>query len=150
MHILRNELRIDCPILAIECDPIMLQWGRTYFGMENIHDLSVLEGDALELVHTIHMQADLIIVDLFNDLDVIDGAEDPVFLGALARSLAPHGTLAFNTIGHDPASTERSVRSADGLRACGLHVDELHAQEQNVVLVARHREIARDGQGPAV
>lgn len=133
--ILRRELGLSCPITAIELDPAMIAAGRAHFGLDRVAALHVIEGDATVRVHALHERFDLVVVDLFDDLDLARGTDTLGFAHALRDRC--QGTLCFNTVGHDPNSRARCDRVAANLRRVFNTVDELSLEGVNRLFIAR-------------
>ncbi len=136
-RILRTELGLSCSITAVENDPLMVEWARTHFGLDKIDDLTLLEMDAVQALATLPQAFDLVIVDLFFELDVALGATHPDFLNHLRNKVLPGGTLLFNTITHDAPSTVLSARIGEQLRLCFGSVTERRYDGDNVMFIAR-------------
>ena len=136
-RILRNELRLSCPIIGLDGDVTMLELARRSFHVDRLGDLKLIEMDAFAFMRDQHSQYDLVIVDLFTELDFAEGVESPAFIRALRRSTGPHGTLCINTVVHDAHTGERSARCCHELRLCFDHVEEHRYEGQNRVFIAR-------------
>ena len=114
------ELRPDLPRLAIE-----------YLGLDDDPRLYIRIGDALELLDTAE-PADLIFVDLYNDLGPAAGHLAWTFLENCQKKLAPNGWLIINQW----ATDDGKPLGAALLR--GLyhrHYWELPVKEGNVILM---------------
>ncbi len=99
VHILKNELKIQGHITAVEYDEIMVQIAQKYFDLQLFNNLDVITEDAF--IYT-SKQAnkntfDLIIVDLFEDNKAVDKIYDAGFNEQLLQ-MCPHGTIIINTI----------------------------------------------------
>ena len=136
-RIIRDELGLHCHITAVENDPLMIEWARTHFGLDDFADLTLLEMDAVQAVATLPQAFDLVIVDLFVELDVAPGTAEPNFLNMVRDKVLPGGTLLFNTITHDAPSTVLSARIGEQLRLCFGSVTERCYEGDNVMFIAR-------------
>ena len=136
-RILRDELRLSCPMTAVENDPLMVDWARTHFGLDTIADLTLMEMEASEALAMLPQAFDLVIVDLFVELDVAPGAASENFLNQLRDKTLPQGTLLFNTIAHDGPSTIVSARIGEQLRLRFSTVIERPYERDNVMFIAR-------------
>lgn len=87
-------------ITGVDLDPEVIRLGRKYFGLDEIAGLEWVIADAMEYVHMTNETWDLVIVDLFVDDKVPDGAEQHGFLQKLPRLLRPKGLLLFNRLMH--------------------------------------------------
>lgn len=140
-HILRHERNSTAPILAVELDPLMIRLAHEHFRAGTLTDLTILEGDALAFVRTEPRAFDLVLVDLFHDLDLAPGVDTAEFLQGLAARTAPDGDLLFNTVAHDAMGQARSERIGLGLRQCFDRVEELQLEGLNQVFHARSSRI---------
>ena len=134
-HIVRKELHISAPITAVEIDPTMIALGRTHFGLDRIADLKIVEADAIMHVHADRQRYDLVVVDLFEDLDLARGVDTLGFAHALRDRC--EGVLCFNTVAHDPVSEARCQRVHAHLQKVFGTVDELRLEGVNRVFIAR-------------
>ncbi|MBK7382788.1 MAG: methyltransferase domain-containing protein [Flavobacteriales bacterium] len=134
-RILRAELHIGAPITAVEWDPAMIKVAREHFGSEQYQDLTVVEGDATVQVHALKDRFDLVLVDLFDDLDLARGIDAMGFAHALRDRCS--GVLCFNTVGYDEASDRRCELVRENLARVFGSVDELRSMGVNRVFIAR-------------
>lgn len=133
--ILRNELGMVMPITAVEIDPAMVELGRRYFGLGALKDLQIEMGDATVMVHALKERHELVVVDLFDDLDMARGVDTMGFAHALRDRCS--GTLCFNTVAYDAASGARCQRVRDNLERVFGTVNELVLEGVNRVFIAR-------------
>ncbi len=136
-HILRNELKLACPISAIELDPVMIQLGKDLFGMARLTEFDVVQGDATVRLHAMRERYDLVVVDLFDDLDLARGADTPGFAHALRDRCEIDGTVCFNTVMYDALSERRCDRVRENLGKIFSRVDELDLEGVNRLFIAR-------------
>ncbi len=136
-HILRNELGITAPITAVDNDPVMLRWARTHFGADAIPDLTLLEQDAPQGLEALTEAFDLVIVDLFQELDTPPELSEDAFMDLLRIRTLMGGTLLYNTIAHDEASSAVSARIGRQLRLRFNSVSERGYEGDNRVFIAR-------------
>jgi spermidine synthase len=136
-HILRNELGIQAPITAVELDPAMIAIANRHFGYDRLPGITLLQGDATILVHGLRERFDLVLVDLFDDLDLARGVDTNGYIHALRDRCTDGGTVCFNTVAHDAGSDERCERVLHQLRKIFHHVRELRYEGMNRVFIAR-------------
>ncbi|HEY0978349.1 MAG TPA: methyltransferase domain-containing protein [Flavobacteriales bacterium] len=135
-HILRKDRRYNGPITGVDIDPVMLQLARDRFGAEGLPGLELVQADALDFVAVQRTTYDLVLVDLFNDLDLAPGVDEAAFLRDLHPITAPGGHLLFNTVAYHAPSRERSERIGLGLRQLFNRVEPMRCEGQNVVFIA--------------
>jgi len=133
--ILREELGIAARITAIELDPAMVRIAQAHFGLERHADLKVIIGDATIQVHALRQRFDLVVVDLFDDLDLARGVDSRAFVHGLRDRCAEGGTVCFNTVSYDAASDRRCKAVVDHAMAIFQEVHEFRAEEVNRVFI---------------
>lgn len=116
--ILRKELRIQAPIVGVDGDPGMLDLARTRFKVDRLGGIHLVEMDAFQYLTTATGRFDLVVVDLFHELDMAPGLEDPETVRQLGTTLTENGSVCINTVVHDRVSDERSQRLGLHLRHC--------------------------------
>ncbi|MGV3636701.1 MAG: fused MFS/spermidine synthase [Flavobacteriales bacterium] len=133
--ILRDERGITARITAIELDPMMVQVARDHFALERHQDLHVILGDATIQVHAIRQRFDLVLVDLFDDLDLARGVDSRAFLHGLRDRCVEGGVVCFNTVAYDAASDRRCQAVHDHALAVFSRVHELRLEDVNRVFI---------------
>ena len=133
--ILRKEMGCDAQITAVEIDPKMTHIGRSEFDLGNLADLIIIDGDATVRIHALPERYSLVVVDLFEDLDLARGVDTMGFAHALRDRC--DGTLLFNTVGYNAESRQRCDRVKENLTRCFHTVDELVLEDVNRVFIAR-------------
>jgi len=99
VYILKNELKIQGYITAIEYDEIMVEIANKYFDLQQFNNLDVITEDAFVYAaeQADKSNFDLIIVDLFEDNKAVEKIYDAAFNDQLLQ-MCPHGTIIINTI----------------------------------------------------
>jgi spermidine synthase len=136
VHILRKELRLGMPITIVELDPVMVNLARTRFELDTMKDVRVITGDATIQVHALQERFDLVLVDLFEDLDMARGIDSRAFVQGLRERCAEGGKVCFNTVGHDARSKRRCDKIKDLLCDAFDNVREWRTEDLNRVFVA--------------
>lgn len=137
IRILREELGLRCPITVVEWDPAVVAVAREHFALDRQEALTLITGDAVIQVQAMRERFDLVLVDLFDDLDLARSVDTAGFAHGLRDRCAEGGTVCFNTVAYDEASAERCQRVHDNLARTFLHVDELQAEEMNRIFLSR-------------
>ncbi len=137
VHILRKEFGLKAPITAVEIDPTMIHLARTEFQLDSYADLKLVQGDAIVQIHAIRDRFDLVVVDLFADLDLAHGVDTSGFAHALRDRCGEDGILCFNAVAYDPTSAARCERVKEHLTRVFHSVEELNVEEVNRVFIAR-------------
>ncbi|MCB0769349.1 MAG: hypothetical protein KDC00_02965 [Flavobacteriales bacterium] len=136
LEILRDDLRSGAPITAVELDPTMVEIARDQFDLGRFRDLTLVLGDAMIQVHALRERYELVLVDLFDDLDLARGVDSRAFIQGLRDRCAENGTVCINTVGHDPHSVERCERVLLHARRTFHHVQELRLEGVNRMFIA--------------
>ncbi len=135
-HILRHELGLATRLIGVDQDPVMLDLARTRFPLDPADDLQLVQADAMAHVAERQDRFDLILIDLFHDLDLAPGVEMPRFLAEIRRLASPNGLVLVNTVVHDELSAARSARLRDELRLLFTDVREQRYERTNLVYIA--------------
>lgn len=135
--ILRNELGVTAPITAVELDPAMVELARRHFALDGIPEMKVISGDATIQIHALKERFDLVLVDLFDDLDLARGVDSRGFLHGLRDRCADGGVLCFNTVAYDEASDVRCQAVHDHAQRVFHAVEELRLEGLNRMFIAR-------------
>lgn len=136
-NILRDELGLTMPITAVELDPVMLDLARSHFELDRYTDVEVILGDATIQVHALKERFDLIIVDLFDDLDIARGVDSRSFLHGLRDRCSMDGVVCFNTVGYNEASKTRCDAVKAHAQRVFSTVEELVLEDINTVFIIR-------------
>ncbi len=135
-HILRSEMGLRTSITGVDDDEQMLQLARNHFPVEAKGDLDLVRSDAFDFVAGHSGTFDLIVIDLFQDLDFAQGVEGRAFLTGIRRLASPGCPVLVNTVVHDEKSALRSARLWDELRLLFTEVLEQRYEENNRVYIA--------------
>jgi spermidine synthase len=137
VHIIRAELGIPAHITAIEIDPVMVSLAQEHFALDRHAGIEIIQGDAVIQVQALRQHYDLVVVDLFDDLDLAQGVDTRGFAHGLRDRCTEGGTVCFNTVSYDAASELRCTRIQDNLRRVFSTVEEFRTEELNRVFIAR-------------
>lgn len=134
-RILRDELGLSMHITAIESDPAMVALARSQFGLDRYSLLEVITGDATIQLHVMKERFDLVIVDLFDDLDLARGVDSRSFLHGLRDHCAEGGKVCFNTVAHDFTSAKRCSMVKTHAQHVFHTLEELVLEDINSVFI---------------
>jgi spermidine synthase len=93
---LRQDFNYVKQIDAVEIDPIIIDIARTEFGISETEFIKIHCIDAFEFVKTNNKNFDVIIVDLYIDLNVPDKFLNLEFWDHVINSKSSKGTIIFN------------------------------------------------------
>lgn len=134
---LREELKYEGHITAIELDPVVIGLAATEFGVKPDSQLEIVCADAFAWVHTAPAaHFGLLIVDLFVDLDLPAGLQTATFWQQVWRVLRPGGYVLFNTLTEVPLYVANQELPAY-LAGVGFSVKDLEVERLNQLLILR-------------
>lgn len=93
---LREEFGYSRQITAVELDKSIINIALHEFGLIRDKKLSIIHGDALQVVSDLDTRFDLIIIDLFIHTEVPEVFYEPPFWIDIHRLLSRRGTFLFN------------------------------------------------------
>lgn len=102
VKLLRNKYHQTAPIHAVDYDEEVIKIGKQFFGLDTYVDLKISCSDAIEFLEKNTEVFDLIIIDLFQELDVPNIFHQPHFIELAKARLAPNGTILFNKVTMNP------------------------------------------------
>ncbi len=103
-----EEIAPHIHITGVEIDAEVVRLGRNHFDLDRYAGMEVVIRDAVKYVEACAARYQLIIVDLFVDAVVPQGAEQEGFLRKIAELLEPGGLLLFNRLMHSPTLRQQS------------------------------------------
>jgi len=136
-RILQEEWGSTAAITAIELDLRMIELARAHFGLDQYCDLNVILGDATIRIHALRERFDLVLVDLFDDLDLARGVDSSAFMHGLRERCDEHGVVCFNTVAFDQESEERCQAVHDHAQRVFHEVNELKLEGMNRMFILR-------------
>ena len=83
-------------VIGVEYEDMILKWYRTY--CKPTPQLNLIHADAATYVNQDKTQYDVIVCDLYNDLDVPDPFQSSSFIARLTQRLSKDGVLVFNKV----------------------------------------------------
>ncbi|MCB0791623.1 MAG: hypothetical protein H6595_11425 [Flavobacteriales bacterium] len=138
--ILHSELHLPCSVVGVEGDPVMLDLAARPLGAFDQERVQVILSDAVAWARTAEVEPfDLVVVDLFIDLDVPAEAATAQFQEDIQRLTTRSGRIVFNTIAHDEESATQSSRIASEMRQWSDAVDVFVYNSLNRVFIARSK-----------
>lgn len=93
---LRDDFNYQKHITAVDIDPVIIDIAKREFDIKDSSTLKIICQDALQYVHQNTQQFDLIIIDLFIDIDVPKQFLELPFWETIIKSKSSNGVILFN------------------------------------------------------
>ncbi|MFD2787686.1 spermidine synthase [Hymenobacter rubripertinctus] len=134
---LRQERGVTGPITAVELDPVVIRVAAEEFGIETGPGLHIVCADAFVWVRTAPAAAfELVVVDLFLDLELPAGLGDGAFWRHLLRLTRPGGWVLCNLLTSAELWPEGQPLSGF-LEQLGFEVKDVEVEQFNRLLILR-------------
>lgn len=134
---LRNDFNYLKKITAVEIDPVIINIANTEYGIIENNNLNIHCIDAYDFLKTNHSLFDLIIVDLYIDLNVPDKFLKLEFWEAVLRAKSLRGDVIFNASVGKNVSTSKLDTIISFLRSKVFKVSVFeNVNNTNTVIVA--------------
>jgi spermidine synthase len=139
VNLLRKEYHLTMPITALEIDPVVIDLGKKYFGLNDYANLTMINEDAFEFVKRENDSFDLIIVDILVNDEVPTRFHSREFVSYLEKMSHGSTIILFNKV----LSSERSRRDytnltaemADAFGSVNILTYEVHNVTNKIVCV---------------
>lgn len=93
---LRQDFKYSKLITAVDIDPAIIDIAKNEFNLKESENLQIICADALQFMASTTSHFDLIIIDLFVDIEVPPPFLDLNFWNDVTKACAPNGTILFN------------------------------------------------------
>ncbi|MEZ4801735.1 MAG: fused MFS/spermidine synthase [Gelidibacter sp.] len=93
---LREDFKYSNPIMAVDIDQKIIEIAKHEFNLKDDGNLSIICEDALEFMALNKTQYDLIIIDVFIDMDVPEAFLAIPFFEDVLKSSSANGSIVFN------------------------------------------------------
>lgn len=87
----------DTKITGVDIDPIFIEYGKKYFGLDELSIQTVVD-DAYAFIKKTKDKYDLIIIDVYQGRDVPEGFDTPAFVRKVSSLLDESGVVVFNRL----------------------------------------------------
>mgnify|MGYP003966428505 FL=1 len=131
VSIIREEYKLNFPIIAIEKDPVVIKLGKKYFNIERFQNLQVLPQDAATYVLQNKQLFDLIVFDIYINDIIPSYFESIEFLHALKKQLTPTGMLLFNKDVNNPSMNASLLQLETNLNTTFPSVEKFQLVKNN-------------------
>jgi spermidine synthase len=104
-----DEIKFKGKITGVELDPNVIEIANTYFGLNQIRNLKIINDDAFEFVLKTKEKYDLIIIDIFQDTKMPNFLFEDFFINRINFLLNVNGFILFNTMTLNKKDKDRNV-----------------------------------------
>lgn len=105
-----DEIEYKGKVTGVEIDPEMIQIANEYFNLNQIKQLEIVIDDAFEFVLKTKDRYDLIIIDIFEDINMPNFLFESFFSERVCFLLKNQGFVLFNTMILDEAHNVRNKK----------------------------------------
>lgn len=95
-ELLVEKYKLNCSIVGIEKDPVVIELAKKYFNIDRFHNLKLLKDDAFHFVQTCSQTFDLIVIDVFIEDRIPKIFDQELFLNNIKKIKASEGILFYN------------------------------------------------------
>lgn len=136
--IVHNKLDRKAHITMVEHDSEVIRLGNEYFGLQNSDRIKIEHQDAFAFCQRVDgLSYDLILIDLFSDLNIPDEVSKTTFWNDLDKHLNSNGIIMLNTIIHDRSSRALVEKLMGFISEKYSNVQELALFDINHVFIIR-------------
>lgn len=129
-----DEIHFEGKITGVDIDPHIIQIAKDYFKLDEIKNLEIVIEDAFEFVLKTKDKYDLIIIDIFQDMNMPNFLFENFFINRVCYLLNNQGLVLFNTM---------CLTESDNLRNKNL-IEEINSSEYKINSIPRvelHNEL---------
>jgi spermidine synthase len=136
---IRETLKSEAYIEAIDIDPDMIEVAKKEFGLERFNNIKIVEADAIVYIRDTQGAFDLIIIDLFINNVTPEIFTEKTFIVWLTSHLSPSGKIIFNMMRKTMQDVGRD-RIKELFLVQGLEVEVLEeVRGTNDLVIARRK-----------
>ena len=131
---LTDEFKFDGKITGVEIDREIIEIANQYFGLNEIPNLTIFIDDAFEFILKTTDKYDLIIVDIFKDIEMPNFLFEKFFVNRLHFLLTGNGFILFNTMTLNKLHDQRNKTYVES-------IDQSNFSVVTLPRVANHNEV---------
>lgn len=110
VSILQDEYNKDIQIVGVEKDEVVIELAKKYFSIDKYKKLTLHCEDAYDFVFNCKTKFDLIVVDVFVDLNVPEKFSEEKFIFDAGKLLSDKGILFFNLVIHNEEVRDKGAK----------------------------------------
>lgn len=104
-----EDINFKGKITGVEIDPVVIDIANTYFKLDKIVNLKMVNNDAFEYVLKTNEKYDLIIIDIFKDTEMPNFLFEDFFINRINLLLNVNGFILFNTMTLNKKDKDRNL-----------------------------------------
>lgn len=104
-----EDINFKGKITGVEIDPVVIDIANTYFKLDKIANLKMVNDDAFEYILKTNEKYDLIIIDIFKDTEMPNFLFEDFFINRINLLLNVNGFIIFNTMTLNKKDKERNL-----------------------------------------
>lgn len=104
-----DSYKKDCRIDGVEIDEKVIELGRKYFKTGTFRNLIVHNSSAEQYIRNTKKSYDLIVIDVYRDIDVPAEIETEDFLIEIRNALRPGGIVVFNKLIYSKKTSDQVI-----------------------------------------
>ena len=108
--ILQNEYGKHLEFTGVEKDAQVIALAKKYFSIDKYKNLSLHCRDAFEFVQNCKEKYDLVVMDVFVDLDVPEKFSEEKYISLLGNLLSENGILFYNLVIHNEKTRDKGAQ----------------------------------------
>lgn len=134
---LLNKYKMNCKIIGVEKDNLVIELGRKYFDTHKFPNTEIICADAYNFLMENQQLFDLIIVDVYIDKHVPEKMETEQFITQLKNSVRDKGLVIFNKLIFDEETEKSSKKLYDTFSKvmCRFEYHKVQRSYTNLMLV---------------
>lgn len=109
-HILRYDYCWNGKITGVEIDEQVIFLAKKYFKLERINNIDIKIADAEDFVNHTAQKFDLIVIDIFLNLEIPKKFDSSSFIKKVYEILIPGGTMFYNRLAISHTEKERTKK----------------------------------------
>lgn len=130
-----DEIECKGQITGVEIDPAIIEVANTYFHLNEIPNLEIHIQDAFEFVLRSKDRYDLIIIDVFQDLQMPNFLFETFFINHTASLLKKNGFILFNTMILSESDNERNKKFIADFNTVNFKINPIPRIERHNELI---------------
>lgn len=143
VQLLRDDYQIQSPITAVEIDAEIVRIAMEWFGLERYRNVLIEIEDATDYIQSTSHKFDLILTDIYIDLEIPDHCQSEEFLKTLTQLLSESGKLIYNKVVTNTKQRKEFTRIIGALNKLGQTRHYTILDANKVIIFEHDKETSR-------